>query len=203
MSVDVWGEFKSGYELEVAARDTLKLWFPAYLREIEARKQLGTSVLPLPQSYLIAEEIDREYGAEMPCIVVVSPGLSGQRPRKEGDGSYSAFFNLGIAVFVAANSSENTKRLVRLYTMAARLIMLNKQSLGGFTNGINWIDESYDDRFPFTDSETTSAGQVLFEVEVPDMVSRGAGPATPDVPPLTQWGIAEEVDIDVVKEDLP
>lgn len=204
-SPDQWGFIKTGTDLENAARNTLRTWVPTYLREIELQKELGTSgVLPLPQSYLVAEELDQQQGNELPAIVLLSPGLSGNRPMQEGDGTIRAYFHLGIGVLVAANNSENTKRMVRLYTAVVRAIMLQKQSLGDFANGVTWLDESYDDKFPFPDNLTISAGQVLFEVDVPDVTNRFGGPINPDTPPGSAWGTVTSAEIEVnPTEDLP
>lgn len=75
--------------------------------------------------------------------------------------------------------------------------MLQKQSLGGFADGTTWLDESYDDAFQFTDTQTVGAGQVVFAIEVAGVVNRYGGPPTPippdpDTQPGSDWPTVEE-----------
>ena len=175
-------------EIEEYVRDVLAAWFPTYLRELEIQKGL-TTPLPVPVSYTVAEDLDLQQGPRFPSVVVLSPGLNG-RPHQEGNGSFRAWFSVAVGVIVAANNRENTKKLVRRYTAVARAIMIQK--LGqedGPIQGVSWLDESYDDNLPFTDEQTLSAGQTIFEVEAVGVVSRWGGPlsdAPPD--PVTQPG---------------
>jgi hypothetical protein len=193
--------------LEEAALLTLKTWFPVYIREVELQSQdlpadqlIPLNALPLPRSYLTADKFDREAADQLPTIVVVSPGLSGRRPLQEGDGSFRVWYHLAVGVFVGANTRADTKRLVRVYTAIARTIMLQKQSLGGFADGTTWQDESYDDNFSFTDQQTIGAGQVVFEIEVDDVVNRWGGPTTLPDPvdqPGSDWTVVDTVSISV------
>jgi hypothetical protein len=197
---DIFQQIKIAEDLEEAARLTLRDWFPVYLREIEVQspaepdpRHIPSDSLPMPNSFLTAEKLDKEAADQLPAVVVVSPGLSGKNPKQEGDGSFRCFFNIGVGVFVESNDRPHTKRLVRLYTAIARSIMLQKQSLGGYANGTTWLDESYDDNFSFTDRQTIGVGQVVLEVEVAGVVNRYGGPAVyggpPPAPdPVTQPG---------------
>ena len=198
---DIFGATVVADDLEVAIINTLETWFPVYIREIEVQspaapnpRNIPADSLPLPNSYLTADKIDREASDQLPSIVVVSPGLSGRNaPRQEGDGTFRAPFSVAVGVFVSAPNRPQTKRLVRLYTAIVRMIMLQKQSYGGFADGTTWLDESYDDNFNFVDQKTIGAGSVIFEVWVAGVVDRYGGPAaygqpTPAPNPNTQPG---------------
>jgi|SRR5215831_568656 len=209
--MSIFDEIAVTDDLEHAVLDTLKNWFPTYIREVELQspaapdpRNIPLDSLPLPRAYLTVDELDREAANQMPSIVVVSPGLSGRSvPLQEGDGSFNVPFSIAVGVFVTADQRKNTQRLVRLYTATARAIMLQKQSFGGFAGGSYWLDESYDDRLTFTDDQTISAGQVVFEVWVNQVVNRYGGPKVPfqpqepppdpDTQPGSEWGIAETV----------
>jgi hypothetical protein len=191
-------------DLEHAVLQTLQDWFPVYIREVEMQspeapdpRNIPVDSLPLPRSYLTADQIDRESASQLPSIVCISPGLSGRNnPSQSGDGTFSVPFSIAVGVFVSADNRAHTIRLVRLYTAIARSIMIQKQSYGGFAVGAYWLDESYDDHFTFTDDQTISAGQVVFEVWVDDVVTRYAGPIgkpDPDTQPGSEWGNAETV----------
>lgn len=195
--MSIFGTIISADQLEDAAVTTLESWFKTYSREFELQAGLPQDALPLPRSYTITEEVDRDSADQLPAVVVISPGLTGQ-PRQEGDGSFRATWALAVGIFVSARTRRDTSRLVRQYGAIIRAIMLQKQSLGGFADGTRWTDESYDDTFGFVDRQSISAGQVIFQVEVVDVTSRWAGPVAPTAPdPVTQpgsdWPLADTV----------
>jgi hypothetical protein len=193
-------------QVEGWVRDTLELWFNTYMREFELAQGIDVDTLPRPRSWRVAETVDREATDQLPTVVIVSPGLNGDRPMQEGDGSFRAIWTVGVGIFVSAATREDTKRLVRWYGAIIRAIMLQKQSFGGNADGSSWLDESYDDNFNFTDDQTISAGQVIFDVEVANVITRFAGPTDPipdpDTQPGSQWGVVtkEKTFIDVKKE---
>lgn len=188
--MSIFGTIGVADDLEDAVLATLQSWFPVYVKEVELQQEIAVGSLPDPKSWLTSASLDRDAADATPAIVVVSPGLSpGKHPVQEGDGSFRVYFSIGIGVFVSANDRENTMSLVRLYTAICRSILLHKQSLGGYADGVTWLDESYDDSFSFTDSQTIMAGQVIFEIEVGGFGNRYGGPAGSTPPnPATQPG---------------
>jgi hypothetical protein len=215
---DIFGQVITATELEAAVLQTLENWFPVYIREIELQspaspngENVPYNALPLPKSYLTTDKVDRESADQLPSIVVVSPGLSGKNsPRQNGDGTFMVPWGVSVGVFVGGKDRTSTKRLVRLYTAVARMIMLQKQALGGFADGTTWLDESYDDVFAFTDQETIGAGSVIFEVWVDNVVQRYGGPASygqpppppdPDTQPGSDWPVVETVEAKITTEE--
>jgi len=207
---DLFKPIVDGSIVEFWAKTTLNAWFQVYTEELELQRealgmddQRGTH--PLPRSITVVEELNRENADQLPAIVIVSPGLNGQPPKKDGRGQYRATWMLGVGLFVSASTREATKDLVRFYAAVCRGILVQKPSLGGHAFRTTWLDESYDDDFEFTDTQTISAGQVIFETEVDGVVTHGAGPVTPPDPP-TQPGSqnhrANEVIIDIRKERI-
>jgi hypothetical protein len=200
---DIFGNIVLGSDVEDAAIATLEGWFPVYIREMELQKGIEEDALPLPRSYITADKLDREAVDQLPAIVVVSPGLSGKNsPQQEGDGTFRVPFAISVGVFVGGKDRTSTKNLVRQYVGICRMIMLQKQSLGGFADGSTWLDESYDDTFAFTDDQTISAGMVVYEIWVANAASRFGGPAVyggpppdpdPDTQPGEEWPEAETV----------
>lgn len=210
--MSIFGDVNIASQLEQAVIDTLQKWFATYLTEYELQAGLipnNTTPLkhPLPKSYYSADQLDKPDADMLPCIVVVNPGMSTKTPPKqEGDGTFRVFFNVGIGCFVGTTTRAETLKLVRVYTAICRMIMLQKQSLGGFADGVTWLDESYDDNFPFVDKQTIGAGQVVFEVEISGFMDRFAGPKTVDPSPTqpgSNWPLAAQVlaDVDVEGED--
>lgn len=208
--LSIFGAITIGTQLEQAVVDTLGLWFPTYLKEYELQAGLiahNTDVCkhPLPKRIVKADRLDKTIADLLPAIVVVSPGLSGKTlPKQEGDGSMRVFFSIAAGVFVSARTRDETMEAVRVYTAIARTILLQKQSLGGFADGSVWLDESYDDNFPFADRQTISAGQVVFEIEVSGLVNRFDGPKTAEPvssQPGSDWPLAEQVMATVERKD--
>lgn len=194
--MSIFDQIKIADDLETAAIDTLNLWFHTYTREYELQAGLLRDSFPLPRAFITSERLDREDADQLPAVVVVSPGLW-EKPRQEGSGQFRAKFSLAIGIFVAGQDRTTTKRLLRVYCGIARTIMLQKQSLGGFADGTTWLDESYDDAFQFTDTQTVGAGQVVFAIEVAGVVNRYGGPPTPippdpDTQPGSDWPTVEE-----------
>jgi hypothetical protein len=199
-------------DLESAVVSNLEDWFPVYIREIELQspaapdpRNIPADSLPLPRSYLTADQIDRDAANQLPSIVVVSPGLSSRAaPQQEGDGSFNVAFSIAVGVFVSSDTRKHTIRLVRLYTAIVRAIMIQKQSLGGMGAGTYWLDESYDDSFTFMDDQTISAGQVIFEIWVGQVLNRYGGPNPPPDPatqPGSNWPEAETVIVEVMPKE--
>lgn len=196
-------------EVEMAALNTLKLWFDTYLAEVERQKGLDVRQLPRPRSYIRKNEFDRWPEDQIPAIIVISPGLVGP-PSGTGSGSFRGDWQLGVAVITEGQDNDNTRDLVGYYTAAIRALILQRPSLGGFAMGVTWEDERYDDISDTEVGRTMASGQVVFQVTVEDLVSTKAGPVTPDTPPVTPpddsptWPIATTVTADVqIVEELP
>lgn len=198
----IFGNYVTGDDVEQWTLETVQLWFDTYLKEFELHKGEAIGSIPRPNSYLIAEDVEREGTDQLPTVVVVSPGLNGDQPLADGEGNYRAWWRIGVGIFASAATRTDTKRLVRQYGLILRMIMLQKQSLGKRADGVKWVDESYDDNFDFVDEQTISAGVVEFDVEVANVVNRWAGPVglpDPDQPGST-WPTADEVVVEVKKE---
>jgi hypothetical protein len=201
--MSIFGPIIDGGQVETWVTDTLKLWWRTYAREFELQHALPEDALPDPRSWIVAEDVEREGTDQLPAVVIVSPGLNGDEPIQQNDGRLLATWSIGVGIFVSAATRADTKKLVRQYTAIIRAIMLQKQSLGGHANAVHWTDESYDDNFNFTDELTISAGQVILDVAVADVINRFAGPVGPpdeDTQPGSEWHTADTVDVDLVKE---
>lgn len=177
MPVD-YGSIIEGAQVEQAVIDTLRLWFPTYLAEFERRHSFAAGSLPLPRSYTTRNEFDKWEDEQIPAVIVVSPGLNG-RPTRQGDGSYLASWIVGVGIVVVGVDPGNSNMLAKLYAACARLIMIQQRSLGGFARGVSWLDESYDD-VPSEATRTLVAGQVIFSVEVSEVLDSFRGPVEPD-----------------------
>lgn len=197
----IFGQLKHGGLVEDAALATLKDWMPAYVAELE--RQTGRTARSLPQirSWVLRPEF--EYWPEdlqTPAIVVVSPGLAGERPTKTGDGYYRASWSLGVAAVCEASTQEATRELARVYAAAVRGCLLQRRSLEGAMRITDWVDESYDD-IPTEKRRTIAAGMNVFTVEMEQVVSvaegpRGAPPLDPYLDP-GDWPVVETAEVEI------
>ena len=194
-----------GGEVEQRVQDTLKAWFPTYLRELELQtNDYEEGQLPAPRAYNVSESLDTFSEDQLPAIAVISPGLA-DRPTKTGDGKWSAIWEIGVGIVVSARDEATTRNLSRLYSAVIRAIMLQKRSLGGFADGVLWIDEAYDP-LRVEEERTFQAGMLTFHVIVGDVVDQQGGPFTqlppdPDTMPGADWPLAQTVEVTIEGRD--
>jgi len=194
---DSFGHIFDADLLEDAVRNQLKLWLPTYLLELELQRGLAPNSLERPRSFLVAEEVDREMGDQLPSVIVVSPGLV-DRPILEGGSLYRARWHVAAGVMVEAGGADPraaTKRMMRRYQAAVRACLLQKRGVLPYVDedspqvsDVAWVDESYD-RLDFEAGQTIAAGESVFEFEITHVTNRNGGPAFPAVPdPPAQVG---------------
>lgn len=193
-------------DVEIRVRDTIKTWIDSYLAEVERQNGLNVRQLPRPRSYTRRNEFERWPEDQIPAVIVISPGLTAP-PVANGSGQFRGYWGVGVAVITEGQDTDNTRDLAGYYTAAIRALILQRPSLGGFAMGVTWEDERYDDISDVEMGRTLASGQVVFQVEVEDIVSTKAGPVTPDTPPVTPpddsptWPVATVVTADVEMED--
>lgn len=196
---DIFRQILVSTDVERAVVRHLQDWIPVYLREMEIQQSLPSGSLPLPESWLTSEEVESEHGDRLPGIVVVSPGFT-RPPAQEGDGTFRAFYNVGVAIIASAATRQDTRYMVRVYSAAIAAAMMQRQSAYG--NNTTWVDHSFDDDQPFEDNQTINVGTNVFEVEVVGVLDRYAGPATNATPdplhqPGSHWPVAESMHVEV------
>ena len=205
MSEPIWGEVSVGTQFELAAMETLSAWMPVRVKALE--QQLGRTVgeIPAPRKYTTRNNFESFPDDILPLCVVVSPGIVDQ-PTKEGDGTYSAWWALGVGFAAAARDVEAAAFLAKTYGAAARSILLWKQSLGtdGLVAKVEWVDESYDDLVT-EDDRSVRACYNVYRVLGYNVVTEYAGPgsgvapADPAAQPGSTWPTANIVKIDDIK----
>jgi len=193
------GPMISAYDVERAALDTLRKWIDTYLGEAEAQHGRQRNSLPRPRSYTTTNSFDKWPEDQLPCVLLVSPGVL-EPPQVRGDGTFYAVFSLGVAAIVSTAQMADTEELAKLYVCALRTCLIQQRSLGGFAAGTEWLDETYDD-LPSEDWRSLGAGQAIFAVEVDAVAQRYHGPllSTPQPPyaPVPGDPFADPVDVDL------
>lgn len=181
--VSAIGPIVSGRDVELGVVRFLKRWSGTYLAECERQRGLAPAALPRIRTWTIANEFETWPEDQLPCLLLVSPGLV-DAPLPDGEGVYRAKFMLGLAVIVSARTGDETAALAKLYCAAMRAAILQHQSLEGLATGVEWLDENYDD-LPSIDDRSLGAGQAIFSVEISGFARRWNGPTTPGEPPVT------------------
>jgi hypothetical protein len=209
-SVDIFLPIKDGSQIENAIIAHLNAWMPVYLREIEVQRSWPDDQhLPDIRSFATFSRFDHFDEQQLPSVVVASPGLSGP-PKMEGNGSYTAIWNISITVIVSALDQASTNQLAKMYAAAVRGVMLQKSSIGGYAVHVEWRNESYTDVGTSDGERTFAVGTGQFDVMVEEVVNKMGGPRTypfieapdPATQPGSQWPDAQEVDVDVEKEGV-
>lgn len=203
----IFGRIVSGYDVEVWCVDLCKRWLSTYLAEKEEQDGLARGVLARPRGYVIASSLDKMPEDQLPAIVLVSVGLA-ERPLKEGGvgGMYRARWEMGVCAIVSARNQTESHALAARYMSSLRTLFIQRPSLDGHAAGVDWLGEQYD-QLDFDDARSIDAGFGQFTVEVENVATANAGPATPDDPldpdtdPWAQAPVVETTDVLVEKVD--
>lgn len=202
----IFGDMKSARLLEQAAIDTLKEWLPTYLAEGERQFDREEQSMPHPKHYGRVKEFEKWPENKLPALLVISPGLDGTRPRKDGEGRYRANFILGVGIALKTRDKNRTNDLVKDYAAVIRTLMVQKGTLGGYANGTEYRDESHNVADTEDQQRTLGTAQVIFSVELENLTQWGTGPVVvPDDPydPPPAWGVVQEVETEVLHvEDI-
>lgn len=200
--MSLFGEIITSEQIRQAASDVISDWSQTYLAEIGRQTGREAGDLPDFRSIIAANDNDSWLEDQLPSCVVICPGMLDE-PRKHGT-RYEARWALGIGVVVSARSRSETLGLVGLYTAAVRGILVQHPSVGGVASGLNLLSERYDE-LPNEDSRTIAAGQVLFAVDVENVIDSSQGPVQVPADPLADpgdWPQIEETIVTVeTKED--
>lgn len=177
---------------------------PTYLAEIQ-RQRGDANPYPAPRTY-VERNIFASFPDEaLPLIVVISAGVI-DTPVREGDGTISAWWSLGVGIVAAANTEANSERMAKIYGAAVRAILVQKPGLDGAWeySGIELFDENYEDVPDVEQERTMRSAQLVFQVLVTNITSKFAGPAYPVEPdpgqPGSAWPTVKTADVTVVKE---
>lgn len=200
----IFGDFKTGADLEDAVISHLRDWMPTYLAEVERQYQMGQGSLPPIRSASTNNEFSKWPEEQLPALIVISPGSAGADSIKmEGDGTYRVAWVVGLAVIVSAKDKSSTLTLAKRYGAAIAGAILQHPSLSGYAEGVQWEDVRYND-LPEDSERTLASVQMVFRIEVRNVLTAGLGPREPIVDPyqVEDWPtVAEDgVHVAITKE---
>lgn len=183
--------------VEEAVTEVLQIWMDPYLREVERQWSITEELAPI-MSWNVRPETDHWPEEQLPALIVVSGGTT-EDPLMDGDGRFTAIFQIGTVIFAKGINKENTNRNARVYAAAARAIMLQQDGLDGLSDGVRWKSEHYDEAWT-TAGRTLVAAQIVMEYAIPHVVRRWAGPSLPPEPTDgTMWPAVESTEITIDK----
>lgn len=186
-AANVFGQIITGRAVRAAMKAHLELWFPSYLAEVARIEGLDPAKVPVFRSFVSALDMPEGKYEEhqMPCCVIVAPGLL-REPERRG-GNVIATWGVSVGCVVSGQARENTFDLSEIYAAAVRAAVVQNPSLGGFATGTDWLGERYDD-IPNEMLRTLAAGSVQFAVDVYSAVTPSAGPDAPLSDPIPDPG---------------
>jgi hypothetical protein len=115
---DIFGDVFDVDGLEQAALATLKAWLPSHLAHQETRRGFPQRTIPQPRSWPTVDEFDPEPHEQLPSIVLVSPGTTGDIRR--GPRGTTATWRLEVVVAVAGRDEREVRLLRSVYAAAVR-----------------------------------------------------------------------------------
>jgi hypothetical protein len=195
---NIFGRIVTGADVEAWVVETLRKWSSTYLAEVERQHGLAGGTLQRVRSWVRAPTFDKWPEDQLPAVLVISTGTIGE-PLKDGRGRYRARWAVAVGTVCSARTRDLSHDQAELYAAAHRALLLQRPSLEGRANGVDWATEDYTD-LPFDDTRSLGAGRDVFAVEVDDVVSTKAGPVTPADPapvetdPYPPWPLVETHD---------
>jgi len=178
----IFGRNLSKKRVEMDVLDYLKEWLPSYISEQEQQEELGRGFYPEIVSWTRTnQDIEKFPEDSLPAVVVVSPGMA-EEPKKDGRGIYRVKWTIILGIIFSGNDYESTMDGASDITAAARLCMLQGQTLnksvGYGYRGVDLIAERFDDSPPLAGgmNRTVGVGSLLFTVDSANVVSVNAGP---------------------------
>lgn len=196
--MSVFGPIITGNDVEQATIETLKLWLPTYLQEMERRNSLDPGSLPTIGFWDTINAFPGTDEVQPPAGFVVSPGLA-DKPEQHGDGRIDAWWRIGVAVVISAGERRATNELAKLYGAALFTLLAQRSSLGGFASSVELVSLAYDD-VPTDYLPVGATAQIECDVLVAAIANAWEGPSEPatgpgDVPPDPVTVTAAELDI--------
>jgi hypothetical protein len=203
-----YGPLLAASDVEASVIEQLRKWLRSYLAEVDRQHAQPVGTLPMPRSWVTSSDVEKMPEDQTPTLIVQSPGLL-SAPEADGQGVYCARWLINVGVHLSARGNGLALRIVRLYVLALRALLLQQQMLPAITvQRIDWLGERYDE-LDSIDDRTVCTGRVELCVQVADVTTRGHGPLEPWLGPETDpgpdsptWPISDEVELELLKGPL-
>lgn len=194
--------------VEDAVVATIRKWLPTYMAEVERQLGLEPGYYKRPEygAYTVRADFDKFPEEMLPLVVIVSPGILDDPPKRGPNKTYSANFQINTTCIVSSTDQVETRRFASRMGAALRAVLVQHQSLdkgiAERVQGVTWIGER-NNELPTEDERTIWANRQIFLVEVDDILSKIPGPRVPDADDYPPDPIAETVTVNIEKEPIP
>src|SRR5205814_8604005 len=131
--LDLFGPIRATWELEQAAVETLSIWFPTYLAELERQIGLTNKTIPrppTPESYHGGVDLESYFQDELPEVVVVVNPLG--PPERSASAGYVQGYELQVGCLWVGTGSrlqerpEHEARAIASYLGAASMLLVQQ-----------------------------------------------------------------------------
>ena len=121
-------------DIEAAVRDTLKLWMPFYLADIDEQQERDRGTTSPPRTWDIASDNDTRWLEETPPALLVACAGTVDEPELHGDqASYAATWQVNIGVAVGGATESGARDLAGRHAGAILYTLVQQPDMGGFT----------------------------------------------------------------------
>jgi hypothetical protein len=196
MGYEIYGPLVATVDVEAAVTATIETWIDSYLAAVEEAHGTTVGFLARPNSYAASFDYDNWSEGQLPAVVVVCDGTSGQIERM-GAGDILAQFTVNVDVIVTDTQESLARNVAALYQTAIAAILEQKGSLRGagttpFATGTNLT--GWRIVLPDVNNRTLVAGTTTVNVLVAPVLNALSGPsvvpapaesAPPDEPEIT------------------
>lgn len=197
----IFGSLITRGDVKQAVHSTIETWAQTYLDRMCRKIGQPEGWLPPPGSYVHTNDPNHFPEDAPPCVVIAIPSTAG-RPIRDGNRYYRAEWDVRVIIFVSAGDRDSTDALAEQYGAAFRELLLQKRSLGGFAEGIEWHGEFYDTKVSDRSQRTAGSCELRFCVDVRDVVKTLGGPQAPITTEPADWPLATSVKTTLTPEAL-
>ncbi|MEJ7824906.1 MAG: hypothetical protein WKF48_05730 [Solirubrobacteraceae bacterium] len=179
---DVFGDVVDVDTIEEALRETLEAWLPAHLAHQERRRGLTAGTLPQPKSWPMISEVDLEPNAQLPAIIIASPGSAPGLTRNQ-KGEHRKTWRFEVVVALGDSSEKKVRKLASMYLAAVIGALVQNTTLGDRV--LKCINVGPDDHAVgvTTSKRRRALYGTAFEVTIRDAVNDTKGTAEPPADP--------------------
>ncbi len=197
-------------DLEVHVVQTLRDWIIAYVADYEAERGLPPRTLPIPPtSDSIHGSLDFTTFIQdlLPELIVVAQPL-GEVERYGDDGTYGAWYDIGVAAVVQVEGDQNLARaMADAYGTALQKLLPQQGAFGTNPDGTPFatrtrLTNAYSLTFPDATVRDVVRATVVARTYIYQLAEDFEGPRVPPLNPYgdpAPWPDANRVEVNVVE----
>lgn len=176
---DIFGPLYGGFSVQQAMVNTLKMWLPTYIEEVN--RQLGAQVLFIPERYQYKP--DYRPGTPLPkAAVLVTVSGTSKEPERLNSGTRSCW-NAEVGLYNSGTQDwQETQALTYAYGLAARAAIAQHPALGGLAETTLWTGERYLEQ-EVSSTRVSGLALIDFEVTISNTMDVFGGPPSPQYAP--------------------